>query len=123
MNRETIKASTRATLTASHGIDFAADFHTLSQSQACALADAARAHGYRKPRNANGSTARYFFAYLTRTPKTELQHVIQGYYGHGWEDECCSTVRREALADLKAYRENCPEFPHRIIARRERIAA
>jgi hypothetical protein len=47
MNRETIKSSTRATLTAAHGIDFTADFFTLSQSQACALADAAKAHGYR----------------------------------------------------------------------------
>lgn len=103
------------------GIDFNADFFTLPSSQQLALADAAKRAGYRKPRTANGSTARYFFAYLTRTPKTELLHVVQGNYGQGWEDECASPTRREAVADLRAYRLNCPEFPHRLIQRRVAI--
>lgn len=47
-------------------VDFSADFHTLSTEAVLALVDAAKANGYRKPKNANGSTARYFFAYLNR---------------------------------------------------------
>lgn len=48
-------------------------------------------------------------------------YVIQGNYGygHGWEDLCASEDRREARADLKAYRENEPQTPHRMIKRRE----
>lgn len=43
--------------------------------------------------------------------------VIQGYYGCGWEDECCSTDRKESREDLKAYRENS-RYPSRRITRR-----
>jgi len=42
------------------------DFHTLSFGEEFALADLARQCGYRKPRNANGSTARYFAAYVVK---------------------------------------------------------
>lgn len=49
-----------------HGIDFSADFHTLRSSQVEALLVQARACGYREPKNANGSRARYFFYYLKR---------------------------------------------------------
>lgn len=48
------------------GLDLTADFFTLSSSTVLELADVAKAVGYRRPRNANGSTARYFFAYLAR---------------------------------------------------------
>jgi hypothetical protein len=46
-------------------------------------------------------------------------HVVQGRYPgpHGWEDECCSTDWREALADWRSYRENSP-YPSRLIRRR-----
>lgn len=115
------KATTRNNLSQSHGIDFTADFHTLSSAQCEALADTAREVGYRKPRDANGSTGRYFFAYLNREPKTQLCYIVQGNYGQGWEDESGSPDRREARADLKAYRENCPEYPHRLIKRREPV--
>lgn len=57
------KATIRATLST---VDFSADFHTLPADQVQALIDAARLFRYRGPANANGSTARYFFAYLTR---------------------------------------------------------
>jgi hypothetical protein len=43
--------------------------------------------------------------------------VVQGNYGCGWEDECCSTDRREAREDLKSYRVNSP-YGSRMITRR-----
>ncbi len=42
------------------------DFHALPSSAVDLLIDFADIHRYRKPRNANGSRARYFHAYLTR---------------------------------------------------------
>lgn len=60
------KAALRDELRRQHGIDFSADFHTLRSAQVEALLTAARACGYREPKNANGSRARYFFAYLVR---------------------------------------------------------
>lgn len=102
------------------GLDLAADFHTLNSETVQRLADTARAVGYRKPRNANGSTARYFFAYLARQPKTELVYIVQGNYGHGWEDLTASTDYKEARDNLRDYRQNEPG-PHRLIKRREKI--
>lgn len=49
-----------------HGIDISADFFTLSLCQAGTLNEIAKAQGYRKPKNANGSTARYFFHAVQR---------------------------------------------------------
>lgn len=102
------------------GLDLTADFYTLNSDTMQRLADTARAVGYRRPRNAYGSTARYFFAYLARQPKTELVHVVQGNYGHGWEDLTASTDYREARDNLRDYRQNEPG-PHRLIRRREKI--
>lgn len=42
------------------------DFHLLYQDEVAALLEEARKHGYRTPRNANGSRARCFHSYLTR---------------------------------------------------------
>lgn len=42
------------------------DFHTLGASTVDLLLEEARQYGYRKPRNANGSKARYWYAYLLR---------------------------------------------------------
>lgn len=102
------------------GLDLTADFHTLGSDTVQRLADTARAVGYRAPKNANGSTARYFFEYLARRPKTELLHVVQGNYGHGWEDLTASADYKEARADLKAYRDNDPA-PTRLIKRRSPV--
>jgi len=41
-------------------------FHTLSFGEQGELADLAKQCRYRKPRNANGSTARYFAAYVVK---------------------------------------------------------
>jgi hypothetical protein len=49
-----------------YAVPLGADFHTLPPSQAVLLAEKAKLAGYRKPRNANGSTARYYHAYLQR---------------------------------------------------------
>jgi len=49
-----------------YGIDFHDDYFKLSLSDAGRLADSAKTYGYRKPKNANGSTARYFFRLLQR---------------------------------------------------------
>lgn len=101
-------------------LDLKADFFTLSSSTVLELVDVAKAVGYRRPRNANGSTARYFFAYLAREPKTELLYVVQGNYGHGWEDLTASTDCKEARANLRDYRQNDPA-PTRLIKRRAKI--
>ena len=45
----------------------AIDFHALDSAAVDRLLIEADAVKYRKPRNANGSRARYFHAYLTRT--------------------------------------------------------
>ncbi len=49
------------------GVDRALDFHALDSATVDKLAESARENGYRAPRNANGSTARYWHAYLCRT--------------------------------------------------------
>jgi hypothetical protein len=49
-----------------HGVDLTRDFHALTSSEVESVIAAADAHGYRKPRNANGSRGRSFHAYLSR---------------------------------------------------------
>lgn len=51
--------------------------------------------------------------------KYRYLHVLQGNYGQGWEDICQSEDRAEMVSDRRAYRENAPEYPYRIIGRRE----
>ena len=98
-------------------LNLKANFFTLDSSTVCELVEVAKAVGYRQPRNANGSTARYFFAYLQREPKTQVEYVVQGYYAHGWEDLTADPDYRRARANLKDYRDNAPE-PVRLIKRR-----
>lgn len=40
--------------------------------------------------------------------KTQDIWYVYGNFGQGWEQLCGSTIRKEALEDLKAYRENSP---------------
>lgn len=49
------------------GIDFNADFHTLSSGDVGKVVDVAREAGYRKSKSAPGSRGRMFFQLLART--------------------------------------------------------
>ena len=48
------------------GFPLGADFHSLSSGVVDAITHAADEWKYKKPRSANGSRARYFYAYLNR---------------------------------------------------------
>lgn len=54
--------------------------------------------------------------------KTRDVFEIQGNYGQGWECVTAEDDRKEARARLKEYRENEPQYSHRMITKRERIA-
>jgi hypothetical protein len=47
--------------------------------------------------------------------------IVQGYYGklYGWENVCAEEERSEANKRLREYRENEPQFKHRLRFRRE----
>jgi hypothetical protein len=45
------------------------DFHVLSNRMVLGIIDAANDYGYKKPSKANGSRARYFYAYLNRVAR------------------------------------------------------
>jgi hypothetical protein len=47
--------------------------------------------------------------------------VVQGAYGQGWEDVTQEDARKEARMRLLEYSENEPQYPHRLITRRERV--
>lgn len=51
---------------AAYRIPLGQEFCTLRSDVVCRIVDAAKAAGYRKPKNANGSTGRYFYALLNR---------------------------------------------------------
>lgn len=57
-----------------------------------------------------------------RIGKTKEVRVLQGNYGYGWDDLCQYDREEysEARDDIKAYRENAPEYSYRIITRRVR---
>lgn len=106
------------TIATAHGIPLGADFHTLPSETVDRILQAADERKYIKPKNANGSRARYFYAMLTRANNSKVnEYVVQGYYGQGWEDLTSASVLREAKADIKAYRENAPGN-YRLITRR-----
>ena len=49
-------------------------------------------------------------------------YVIQEYYsGSGWEDVNTEITWTDAKRSIKEYRENMPQYPHRIVTRKERI--
>ena len=52
-------------------INMHVDFHALSSDKVDALLTHADAYKYRKPKNANGSRARYFHAYLCRVAQRD----------------------------------------------------
>lgn len=46
---------------------------------------------------------------------TQYIYTIQGFYYGSWEDETSETDRKEAIQRLKEYRENMPQYSHRLI--------
>jgi hypothetical protein len=48
------------------GISKGTDFYALRFENIAALVRAAKARGYKAPRNRNGSTGRYFYEYVNR---------------------------------------------------------
>ena len=52
--------------------------------------------------------------------KTIDVYTIQGLYYGTWEDETTETTRREAINRLLEYRENMPQYAHRLIKHREK---
>ena len=58
---------------------------------------------------------------MTYKRKTTDFFIIQGFYAGTWEDETAETNRRDGIARLKEYRENMPEYAHRLIKKRERV--
>jgi hypothetical protein len=55
--------------------------------------------------------------------KTIDLFTVQGLYYGQWEDETTETNRREGIDRLKEYRQNMPEYAHRLIKQRERVTA
>jgi len=55
--------------------------------------------------------------------KTKDEYEIQGNYGYGdgWECETTEETYKEAKEQLKAYRENISEVPHRIVKKRIKL--
>lgn len=49
-------------------------------------------------------------------------YILYGNYGYGWDELCAYETRREAEADYEAYRENEPEYAHKPVKRRVKIA-
>ena len=44
--------------------------------------------------------------------------IVQGNYGQGWEDLTTSEEYKEACLDFKDYKENEPQYRHRLIIKR-----
>lgn len=55
--------------------------------------------------------------------KTKDEYVVVGNYGYGdgWEDLTSEDNRTDAKQRLKEYRENEPQYDHRLIKRRVKL--
>ena len=58
---------------------------------------------------------------MARQRKTRDVWDVQGNYGQGWETVTAEDTFKEARARLKEYRENEPQYAHRIKLVRESI--
>lgn len=57
------------TIAATYDIPLGQLYHALHSDVVQRILDAAKAHKYRAPKNANGSTGRYFYYALTRAAR------------------------------------------------------
>lgn len=55
---------------------------------------------------------------MARVNKYEYLNVVQGNYGHGWEDVSCSSIWEDAFYDLTTYRKEDPDNRYRLVRRR-----
>jgi hypothetical protein len=47
-------------------------------------------------------------------------YIVQGYFSE-WEDETEEETLKDAYMRLKEYRDNMPEYQHRVVVRWERV--
>lgn len=73
--------SDAANLCNKHHIDPSRDFFTLSASEVERVLDAANEWKYRRPKNANGSRGRYFYAALQRAL---TDRPLRGFVQKNW---------------------------------------
>jgi len=57
-------------------------------------------------------------SYKRKTRDTWQLHIN---YGQGWEHETTEDSWQAAKAQSRCYAENCPQYPRRIVYRRERL--
>lgn len=76
------------------GINFNEDVHSQSWTAMSELAEIAKAAGYRKPKSANGSTARYFFQHLDRLKNPAKPRVPRSRLFENFQGRPTSTVKR-----------------------------
>ena len=55
---------------------------------------------------------------MTYKRKTKDEWVILGNYGYGWDELCAEDTRKDAVAQLKCYRENEPGASHAMKCKR-----
>ncbi|MEV7675032.1 hypothetical protein [Streptomyces sp. NPDC088752] len=77
-----------------------------------ALNAAIKRTGYEKWHNRGMDDAHG--AILADAPK---EYVIQGNYGHGWEDVNTETTEEDGNRSLREYRKGEPQFSHRLRTR------
>jgi hypothetical protein len=58
---------------------------------------------------------------MTYIRKTRDEFQLHINYGQGWEHEISEDTRKEAKQRQKEYRENCPQYPTRIICKRVKL--
>lgn len=58
-----------------------------------------------------------------RQRKTRDIWVVQQYTSQGWEDVNAEETRQDGKRSVKEYRDNQPEYPARLVKRREKIEA
>ena len=59
-------------------------------------------------------------AYKRKTRDVWELRVNYGF-GHGWETECSEPTRAQGIQRRREYRENCPEYPVKLVKVREPI--
>jgi len=59
---------------------------------------------------------------MPRERKTIDVYEMHVNYGQGWEHETTEFTLKDARAQRKTYRENCPEYPTKLVRRRVRKA-